>query len=724
MRNYLIFIFFLQFLFALSQENLNQYSQISLEDAILNRWEFYPDKVQSLQWNNELDFYSFFIDTTMYLFKEDDSEKLKFKKFKEITLNELNESLSNIKLFKEDTLTRIPSVKWLNASTFKFQHKSGVYHVNIKDDLYSNLVLEYPDEAKNIDYNFNQNSLAYTIENNLYVSNTDEIKLKINPNKNEENVVYGQAVHRYEFGIYKGTFWSPKGDKMAFYRKDENKVDNYPLISLIDTTTLVENIKYPMSGDNSHFVQIGIFDIDRKNIVYLNTGYPSDHYLTNICWDPSGEYIYVALLNREQDFLKLNKYDANSGEFLKTLFTESDEKYVQPLNPMIFLNDDEFLWRSERDGFDHFYLYNSRGKKIQKLTQGNIVVKDYVGFKNNEIFFTAYSTDGLDVNLYSYSISNQIQKKITKKLPGYHNIKISPSGKFFIDEFSNLKTPGIQQVIDFKGNSVVVINESSDPFKKRNSSNIELFQLKADDGTILNCRLIKPNNFNESKKYPVLIYVYNGPMVQLITNSWRANTPLWMDYLANQDFLIFTVDGRGSENRGKEFEQIIFNELGKIEMKDQITGYNYLASLDYVDSNKIALYGWSYGGFMATSLLLNNPNIFTFAVAGGPVIDWSFYEIMYTERYMNSPMKNESGYSNTSLLNHVDNLEDPLLLIHGLEDDIVVLHHSLAFIKECVNKNKKVDYFVYPGHSHNVYGKDRLHLMTKIIDYIIEKTKD
>ena len=724
MRNYLIYIFFLQFLFALSQENLNQYSQISLEDAILNRWEFYPDKVQSLQWNNELDFYSFLIDTTMYLFKEDDSEKLKFKKFKEITLNELNESLSNIKLFKEDTLTRIPSVKWLNASTFKFQHKSGVYHVNIKDDLYSNLVLEYPDEAKNIDYNFNQNSLAYTIENNLYVSNTDEIKLKINPNKNEQNVVYGQAVHRYEFGIYKGIFWSPKGDKMAFYRKDENKVDNYPLISLIDTTTLVENIKYPMSGDNSHFVQIGIFDIDRKNIVYLNTGYPSDHYLTNICWDPSGEYIYVALLNREQDFLKLNKYDANSGEFLKTLFTESDEKYVQPLNPMIFLNDDEFLWRSERDGFDHFYLYNSRGKKIQKLTQGNIVVKDYIGFKNNEIFFTAYSADGLDVDLYSYSISNQIQKKITKKLPGYHNIKISPSGKFFIDEFSNLKTPGIQQIIDFKGNSVVVINESSDPFKKHNSSNIELFQLEADDGTILNCRLIKPNNFNESKKYPVLIYVYNGPMVQLITNSWRANTPLWMDYLANQDFLIFTIDGRGSENRGKEFEQIIFNELGKIEMKDQITGYNYLASLDYVDSNKIALYGWSYGGFMATSLLLNNPNIFTCAVAGGPVIDWRFYEIMYTERYMNSPMKNESGYSNTNLLNHVDNLEDPLLLIHGLEDDIVVLHHSLAFIKECVSKNKKVDYFVYPGHSHNVYGKDRLHLMTKIIDYIIEKTKD
>ena len=722
MRRLFLYFFCIQFSIAFSQENLNQVSKISLEEAILNRWEFYPDRVEDLKWNNKLDFYSFRIDTTIYLFEKNDSKKNKFKLFNEITLNELNKSLS--KSINKDTLERIPSIKWLDERTFKFQHKSSIYHVNIEDSLYTNLVLEFPEEAENTDYNFNQNTLAYTIGSDLYIANTDNQKVKINPSKNEKNITYGQAVHRYEFGIYKGTFWSPLGNKMAFYRKDENKVDNYPVISVIDTTSTIENIKYPMSGDNTHYVQIGIFDINKKNIIYLNTGSNMDHYLTNICWDPSEEFIYVALLNRDQDFLKLNKYDANSGELIKTLFTESDEKYIQPLNPMIFLRDDQFLWRSERDGYDHFYLYNNKGKMLQKLTDGTIVVKDYIGTKDNEIFFSAFSSDGLDVNLYSYSISDKTQQKITNKFPGYHYLQISPSGNFFIDEFSNLKTPGIQQIIDNDGNSIAIINESNDPLTNYKSADIELFQLQSEDGNFLNCRLVKPKNFNRNKKYPVLIYVYNGPMVQLITNSWRSNTPLWMDYLADQDFLIFTIDGRGSENRGRDFEQIIFNQLGKIEMKDQILGYNYLNSLEYVDSKKVAIYGWSYGGYMATNMLLNHPNKFTCAVAGGPVIDWSFYEIMYTERYMNTPQQNSEGYYNSSLLNHVDNLEDPLLLIHGLEDDVVVLHHTLAFLKECINQNKKVDFFVYPGHAHNVYGKDRLHLMDKVIDYIIEKTKD
>jgi len=722
---YTFCFFFFHFFTLFSQENYlnNSKSEINLEDAVLNRWDFYPEKVYDLQWNNEIDFFSFHADTILYLFHQKGTKKIKFEKKKEITLSELNQSLKKIDSFDlKDTLSSFPNINWLNANTFKFQQKNNIYHVNIQNELYTILALEFPEYAVNQDYNYKKNILAYTIDNNLYIANTDNPKLKLNPDKKESNVVYGQAVHRYEFGIYKGTFWSPDGSKMAFYRKDENKVDNYPLFSLLDTTSISTNIKYPMSGDLSHFVEIGIFDLNKKNIVYLKTGKFKDHYLTNICWDPSGQYIYVALLNRDQDFLQLNKYDAETGKFIKTLFTESDNRYVQPLNPMIFINENQFLWRSEREGYDHFYLYNNKGKMMEKLTTGNVVVKDFLGFKENEIFFSAYSTDGLNVDLYNYSIDQGFQKKITNEFPGYHDLKTSPSRNFFIDNFSNLKHPGIQQILDIEGNSICTINESNNPLEGFNSADIELLQLKTDDSTLLNCRLVKPFNFDETKKYPVLIYVYNGPMVQLITNSWRANTPLWMDYLVNKDFLIFTIDGRGSENRGKEFEQIIFNKLGQVEMKDQMLGYEYLTSLDYVDREKIALYGWSYGGFMTTNLLLNYPGLFTCGVAGGPVTDWGFYEIMYTERYMNKPIENEEGYYNTSLLNKVDNLSDPILMIHGLEDDVVVLHHSLRFIKECINNNKKIDYFIYPGHAHNIYGEDRLHLMTKIIDYIIEKT--
>tara|TARA_B100001250_G_scaffold320884_1_gene283825 strand:- start:253 stop:2406 length:2154 start_codon:yes stop_codon:yes gene_type:complete len=696
---------------------------ITLEDAVLNRWNFYPEKVQNIQWNNESDFFSLNNDTVIKIFYLNKSKKDKFKKSIEIKLDVLNESLRKIPLFNlEDTLTSFSKIDWLNKDTFKFEHKNSIYHVNVESELYCISVLEFPENATNKDYNFQKNTLAYTIDNNLYIADADNIKLKINPDKNEKNIIYGQAVHRYEFGIYKGTFWSPNGAKMAFYRKDESKVDDYPIISLLDSTTISSNIKYPMSSDLSHFVEIGIFDIDKKNIIYLDSGKYKDHYLTNICWGPSGEYIYVALLNRDQNHLKLNKYDSNTGKFIKTLFTEKDDKYVQPLHPMIFINEDQFLWRSEKDGYDHFYLYNKNGKLTKKLNSGNIVINNFLGFKNDYIYFSAYSSDGLDVHLYSYSIKEDVQKNITKKLPGYHSFKMSPSGKFFIDEFSNLKNPGIQQILDNQGNEIEKIYESNNPLENFDESDIELFQLITDDGTILNCRLVKPFNFDVNKKYAALIYVYNGPMVQLINNSWRANTPMWMDYLANQDFVIFTIDGRGSENRGKEFEQIIFNELGKIEMKDQLLGYDYLSSLDYVDKNKIAVYGWSYGGFMATNLLLNNPGLFSCGVAGGPVTDWSFYEIMYTERYMDDVFKNKEGYYNTSLLNKVDNLSDPLLMIHGLEDDVVVLHHSLSFIKECINKNKKIDYFIYPGHAHNVYGKDRLHLMSKVIDFLIDKT--
>ena len=702
-RNFLYF-------FLLFSLTIFAQKELTLNDAILKRWtDLYPEKLSNLQWQKKQDFYSYIKDNCLLIFDEKNS----------LTDRVCLDELKDIK-----GISHFPNIQWVANHSFQFEHENQFFLFNVKRGRKPVLYLEHDKNALNKDYNFIRNLLAYTIENNLLIADSDT---NFQINNSEKDISYGQVVHRHEFGIHKGTFWSPNGNKLAFYKNNQKKVDNYPLLINSDTTSKVKDIKYPMSGDSSEYVEIGIYDIDSKKTIYLQTGESKDHYLTNICWGPSEKYIYVVILNREQNHLALNKYDASSGLYLKTLLEEKDEKYVHPTHPMIFLDNEKFLWRSEKNGFDHFYLYNQRGKLIDKITNGNIVVKDYVGFKNDKIYFSAYSEDGLDVHLYSFSLkekSKSAQKNITSNFPGFHKFKISPSGNFFIDEFSNLRLPRIVQIINEKGESLHKLLDAKNPLLEFNIGSTELIKIYTDNNSFtLNTRLIKPFDFDENKKYPVLIYVYNGPQIQLLTNSWLAGTPLWMYYLANQDYLIFTVDGRGSENRGKDFEQIIFKNLGKIEMRDQIKGYNYLKTLSYVDTNRIALHGWSYGGFMTTNLLLSYPELFTCGVAGGAVTDWSLYEVMYTERYMQTPLKNPDGYNSTNLMNKVSALNSDLLMIHGLIDDVVVVQHSLKFLEKCVENNTPIDYFIYPNHAHNVIGKQRLHLMQKVLDYILENNE-
>lgn len=683
--------------------------ELSLSDAVLKRWtDFYPEGISNLEWQKTQDFYSYVKDDCLLIFNENNNLVDK------VCLNELK-SVQGISNF--------PNIKWVSNHSFQFEFKNQFFLFNTKRGRKPVSYLKFNKNALNKDYNFSRNLLAYTFNNNLFIANTDT---NFQVNNSEKNISYGEAVHRYEFGIYKGTFWSPNGNKLAFYKNNQKSVEDYPLLISSDSTSKVKEIKYPMSGDFSEYVEIGIHDVDTKKNIYLETDSLRDHYLTNVCWGPSGKYIYVAILNRDQNHLKLNKYDANSGLYLKTLFEEKDQKYVHPLHPMIFLDNEKFLWRSEKDGYDHFYLYNQRGKLIKKVTNGNIVLKNYLGYKNDKIYFSAYSQDGLDVNLYSYSLkekNKKAQKNLTFNFPGFHKFKISPSGNFFIDDFSNLRLPRITQIIDSDGEFVYKLLDAKNPFSEFNIGSTELMKISIENNLFLNARLIKPYDFDENKKYPVLIYVYNGPQIQLLTNSWLAGSPPWMYYLANQDYLVFTIDGRGSENRGKDFEQIIFKNLGEVEMEDQVNGYNYLKTLQYVDENRIALHGWSYGGFMTANLLLSYPDLFTCGVAGGAVTDWSLYEVMYTERYMKTPYKNPDGYNKTNLINKAERLKSKLLMIHGLIDDVVVIQHSLKFLEKCIENNIPIDYFIYPNHPHNVRGSDRLHLMEKVLNYIIENNE-
>jgi dipeptidyl-peptidase 4 len=685
-----------------------QKDSLSLSDAILGRWsQFAPERINGLQWVKDANQYSF-TEGNSIIMVDLEGNRL------EIALSSINSHLY------EDSLTRVPRISWIDSSTFKFQKKNEFFCYNYTTNTLTK-VLSINENANNQEFSPSGIALAYTINNNLFVQDSNDKTLQVTNDENND-IINGQAVHRYEFGISKGTFWSNNGHKLAFYKKDESMVSDYPLVNTNTRIAEANIIKYPMAGMASHNVTVGVFDLKGEQIIYLKTGEPKEQYLTNIAWGPNDKYIYIAVLNRDQNHMKLNKYDAQSGDFIKTLFEEQHEKYIQPLHPMLFVkgNDNEFLWRSERDGFDHFYRYTVDGKLMNQVTRGKWVVKDFIAFDGNSVILTGTHHNALETQVYRSTLKASRSTMISKT-EGIHRIKANYNGRFLLDSYKSLSNPGTIELIDHTGNSLKTLLQSKDPFENTEIAQTELYPIKADDGTMLNCRMIKPSNFDESKTYPALVYVYNGPGVQLIYNTNLAGASLWMHYLANQEnYIVFTVDGRGSENRGREFEQAMFRNLGEVEMRDQITGVEHLKSLGYIDSNRIAVHGWSYGGFMTTNLMCTYPDVFTCGIAGGPVIDWKFYEVMYTERFMDTPQTNPEGYKNTSLLNKAKDLKGDLLMIHGSQDDVVVWQHSLSFVQKCVEEGVQLDYFPYPGHPHNVRGKDRVHLMRKVIDYVIE----
>ena len=486
-----------------------------------------------------------------------------------------------------------------------------------------------------------------------------------------------------------------------------------------------------MAGGKSHELTVGIFDMKTSKTIFLKTGEPKEQYLTNVAWSPDEKHVYIAVLNRAQNHLWFNCYNAATGDFEKTLFEETDEKYVHPMHTMQFVpkHDDLFIWQGERDGFNNIYLYNTKGELVRQLTNHvapnvrmaySIEVSDVLGFDESgeTLFYTGINSKNVLGREIRYCMLNGETDDAISSGEGTHSALLSPNGKYLLDTYSSVTVPKTIDVITSSGKKLQSLLVAKNPLADYKLGKMRLFIVTAADGsTPLWCRMILPVDFDSTKKYPAIVYLYNGPNVQLITNSWNAGGDLWYQYMAEHGYIIFTIDGRGSANRGKLFEQATFRNLGTEEMNDQLKGVDYLKSKTYVDASRLGVFGWSYGGFMTTSLMTRHAGIFKTAVAGGPVIDWSYYEVMYTERYMDTPKENPDGYKNSSLLNYAGNLKGKLLLIHGTSDPVVVWQHSLMFLKKCVEKNTLPDYLVYPGHEHNVLGKDRVHLFEKITEY-------
>ena len=591
------------------------------------------------------------------------------------------------------------------------------------------------------DWNNASKAVAYVSDHNLYVMDAEGKTTQLSTDGSRE-IVYGQAVHRNEFASMKGTFWSPDGTKLAFNRMDQSMVADYPQVNTFEREATYEPDKYPMCGMTSHKVTIGVYDMKTGKTVYLKAGDPTDRYFTNLAWAPDGKKVYMFELNRDQNDCRLTAYDAETGEKTGELYREVDEKYVEPLNPIVFLPWDksQFIMQSRQDGYNHLYLCtlgmhgsrmasNTESLEVEQLTEGKWEVLSVLGFnsKTKSIIYKSNEASPIQQNVYSVSVANKKRTRIDEGGKGWHEgSTISASGRYLLDNYQEPTVPRRIVAIDTQtGKSHCILN-AKDPWKEKgyNIPEYSCGKLKAADGTTdLYWRMVKPVNFDPNKKYPTVVYVYGGPHAHNVDARWHYSSRSWETYMAQKGYLLFIIDNRGSEHRGKDFEQATFRQLGQEEMKDQMKGLENLKSLHYVDQDRMGVHGWSFGGFMTISLMTNYPDVFKVGVAGGPVIDWKWYEVMYGERYMDTPESNPEGYAKTSLLNKAKDLKGKLQIITGMNDPTVVPQNCLMFLNACSEAGTQPDFFAYPGEGHNMMGHKSVHLHERITQYFEDYLK-
>ena len=588
------------------------------------------------------------------------------------------------------------------------------------------------------DWNKTSRATAYVEDHQLFVVDGDGKKHQLSTDGSRE-IVYGQSVHRNEFGINKGTFWSPDGQRLAFYRMDQSMVTDYPQVDIFPREATHEPDKYPMAGMNAHVVTVGVYDIATNKTVYLKTPLGSvvgdsvadtrPIYFTNIAWSPDGKTIYMFELNRDQNDCRLVSYDATTGERIAELYRETSDKYVEPMNPIQFLpwDSNKFIMQSQKDGYNHLYLFDKNGKELKQLTQGKWVVLDVVGFntKKKSILYTSNEVYPTNSNLWTVDIKSGTRNMLGQGIGVIQSAQPSATGQQVILKFSSHNKPRVIDVINTNSLAKVThLLDAEDPWKDYEQPIFTSGYITAADGkTDLYYRMVKPHDFDPNKKYPTVVYVYGGPHAHNVDASWHYASRTWETYMAQKGYILFILDNRGTENRGRDFEQATFRQLGQIEMQDQMKGVEYLKSLPYVDTTRMGVHGWSFGGFMTISLMLNYPDVFKVGVAGGPVIDWKWYEVMYGERYMDTPQQNPEGYQKTSLIDKACNLKGKLQIITGYNDPTVVPQHCLSFLDACIKAGTQPDFFAYPGEEHNMRGHASVHLHERITQYFEDYLK-
>lgn len=633
-----------------------------------------------------------------------------------MTVEELN------RLIQAD-LKGWPKYSWKDGKTLSLIRKGKYYEIDIETKQLGRTI-PLPEKVADLTFN-GQDAFAFTRGNNLYYCDERGNEYAVTTDE-DPDIVNGQTVSRREMGISEGIFWSPDGKKLAFYRKDESAVSTFPLLDITTRTGSLQEIKYPMAGMPSEQVSLGVYDLASQQTVFMEvTDFGREQYLTNITWGPASDVIYIQVVNRDQNQVHLNKYCAKTGAFIKTLLEEKNDRFVEPTDKLVFLKGDpsRFIYRTDnRHGYRNLYLCDTEGKQVKRLTDTDADVA-YIAQDGKYIYYTSAEVSPIENHLFRVDIKTGKKSRLTKA-EGWHSVTMSGDKCYFVDTYSSLHVPRVIELRQSDGQLQRELLKAEDPTGAYSFGEITLGTVRSADGQYDNYyRLIKPMHFDPAQKYPVILYVYGGPHSQMVKNTWQGELRRWEMYMAQHGYIVFVMDNRGTSNRGAAYEKEIYKQCGQAEMADQMKGVEFLKSHPWVDAERIGVHGWSYGGFMTISLITNYPEVFKVAVAGGPVIDWKWYEVMYGERYMSTPQRNAEGYAKVSLLPKAKNLKGKLLICQGAVDDTVLWQHSLNFIRECIKNQVQVDYFPYPCAKHNVMGKDRIHLMQKVTDYFEDYLK-
>lgn len=571
--------------------------------------------------------------------------------------------------------------------------------------------------------------IAFARENNLFVydiASKETVALTNDGKKN--SIINGITdwVYEEEFAFVRAFDWSKDSKKVAFIRFDESQVPEFSMsIFKKDLYPTVETFKYPKAGEKNSEVSLHIYDVTSKGTQKVNLSQYSDFYIARMQWTNEANVLSAQVLNRHQDNLDLLFVDGNSGA-TKVVLNEKDKAYVDVTDNLTFLKDNSFIWTSEKDGFNHIYLYDKTGKLKNQVTKGNWEVTNYYGFdeKNNTVFYQSVENGSINRDVYSINLNGKNKVRLSKST-GTNAATFSPNFQYFINTFSSATQPTTYTLNEAKkGVQVQVIENNEVLASKLKGYNLpakEFFVLKTAKGNELNAWILKPKDFDPTKKYPVFMYQYSGPGSQQVNNDWNSNDDYWFQMLAQQGYIIACVDGRGTGFKGAAFKKVTQKELGKYEVEDQIDAAKVIGDYPYVDKSRIGIWGWSYGGFMASNCILKGADVFKMAIAVAPVTNWRFYDSIYTERYMQTPQENASGYDENSPINHVNKLKGKYLLIHGSGDDNVHVQNSMQMMEALIQANKQFDSEIYPDKNHGIYGgKTRIQLFTKMTNFIKE----
>ncbi len=619
--------------------------------------------------------------------------------------------------------------QWLDGGSFVFMTERGKA---LEGSVQSEETTAFRPRQQKADAEFNAAGNAIRLEGNSIMGQCEGAPEFYIAKSEDRNIVYGSSVSRNEFGITRGYEWSPSGRKLAFYRKDESRVTDFPLLDITTRTGTLKEIKYPMNGMASEQLQVGVFDFESRSTAWLQVSdYSEDRYITNLSWSPDDKYLFAQVVDRSQHHMRLNQYRAADGAFVRTLLTEDNDAWIEPQDPVHFLKGrtDVFVYRTDnRDGYRNLYLVDTLGT-VRRLTAVDADVA-YQGNDGAFVYYTSAEISPIENHLFRMPVKLGKRTAAVSKARlgkpvqltrgrGWHTVSLSEDLQWFLDRQGNASQPAVLSLCSTDGKTVRQLGAATDPLEGIAAGKVELGSVPSADGQFENYyRLIYPVGFDPSQKYPLIVYVYGGPHSQMVQDSWLGGIRMWEMLMAQKGYLVYVQDNRGTENRGAAFEKAINRRCGQEEMADQLAGIRRLLELPYVDSERVGVHGWSYGGFMTIRLMTTYPEEVKVVVAGGPVIDWKWYEIMYGERYMDNPDTNPEGFALTSLVDKAPLLDGRHLLIcQGAMDNTVVWEHSLSFIQRCIDTETPVDYFPYPIAEHNVFGRNRIHLMDKVTQY-------